>query len=586
MPSSWRVGRFIFLGAIAAGCGSERRNAFEPEDGGTPRVSPDPQGLLDGGGSRGNLLCDETTLRAARSPAGCRFLTTEVSWSGDRLPNWEPEGCHPLLVSNPSTEPVHLRLRFQDRDEDAAPYSTTVTVDGFGATYSPLKGGVLQPGETAVVSVMYAARLPGDPSEHRYSYCPTKAFVESRAPAARHEAVTNAIEFSTDAPVLVFHVHDFQPSTNDGIPECAPTTLYPVFPTHLFAMAVIETGIFKPGLPAQLTSDADGGPVPYVTAPVRRVVLSAFDGTRVALLTPDGTTRSVSLQRGEVWADDPNDAFVGQMISANLPVGVLSFAPNALIPWDFPKDVVEDDRRALSATLPEALWGSEYVAVRHGDRWLGKAEMPPWRIIGGTDGTKLSYEPAMPDGAPTEIERGQLAVFYADAPFVVRSQDAAHAFYVGGHMTGPQYQKQRFGLSGDDTSDLRGAAVSLHAIASARWLRGYSFFGLATYPNLNLVVVRKSKGADVRLDCAGILTGWQPVGASYEYTRIALTGPLYEPVNGCAAGAHRIESADPFTATVWAWGDGETRAALGIWAYGAYGFPLLGVDPVAAPEAH
>jgi hypothetical protein len=572
---------WIFIGAMAAGCAGDRRDGLDPDKRPSDAVAPTPQ-LGDGGAAARFSACDEQALAAARSPAGCRFLTTEVSWSGDRLPNWEPEGCHPLIVTNPTAQAVHLRLRFQDREEDAAPYAAIPSVTGFGADYAALKDGALQAGETAIVAIMYAARLPDDTTMHRYSYCPMKAFVDSRAPAARHEAVTNAIELSSDAPVLAYHVHGFQPSTSDGVPQGSFTTIYPIFPVHLFAASVIETGIFKPGLPLSLTTQDDG---PYPVAPVRRVVLSAFDDTRVDLLTGNDTTRSVVLQRGEVWADDANDGFVGRAITSNHPIGLVSFGPNALIPWDFPNDVAVDDQRALSAALPEAMWGSEYVAVRHGDRWEGKPERPPWRVIGGADGTVLSYEPAKPDGAPDAIARGQLAVFFADAPFVVRSQDSAHEFYLGGHMTGSDYQKQRYGFTGHD-DDIRGGPVSLHAIASSKWVRSYSFFALTTYANLSIVVLRKIGGADVRLDCAGIIGGWKPVGVNYEYTRVPMTGPLYEPIATCAAGPHQIKSADPFSATVWAWGSNETRTGLNIWAYGSYGFPLIGVDPVVDHQAH
>jgi hypothetical protein len=42
-----------------------------------------------------------------------------------------------------------------------------------------------------------------------------------------------------------------------------------------------------------------------------------------------------------------------------------------------------------------------------------------------------------------------------------------------------------------------------------------------TYGETNLVVVRAKGGSEVTLDClTGPLTGWQPVGARYEYTRI------------------------------------------------------------------
>ena len=60
--------------------------------------------------------------------------------------------------------------------------------------------------------------------------------------------------------------------------------------------------------------------------------------------------------------------------------------------------------------------------------------------------------------------------------------------------------------------------------------------------------------ADVKLDCAGVLTGWAPVGAGgqYEVTRIDLvTGGV--PNGTCNNGAHSATSAEPFGLTVWGW---------------------------------
>lgn len=564
-------------------CGTDQRAAFDAP---ALDASPPSASLGDGGSFPNTSLCDEGKLLAARSPAGCRFLATEISWSGNDFPNYEPGGCHPLLVTNSSTEAAHLRLRFEDREEDAAPYATTATVKDLGASYAPLRDGVLHPGETAVVSTILTPYRSDDPTRG-VSECPTKAFVESSAPSARYQTVTPAIELLSDVPILAVYVYRYQLSArlNNGATDGAMTKAYPLFPVHLFATSVMETGIFKPGLPSKITTVDQDGSFPLPVAPVRRVVVSAFDDTQVTLAAPDGSTRTVVLQRGDAWADDSNDAFVGRSVTANRPVGVISGCPSAFIPWDFPNNPEVDEARALSASLPEALWGSEYVAVRHGDRWPGKPEQPPWRIIGGADGTKLTYEPAKPDGAPDTIDRGQLAVFFADAPFVVRSQDAAHPFYVGGHMTGANYQKQRYGFVGYD-EDVRGGPVSLHVLATSRWVKRYDFFALPTYPNANLVVIRKRGAAEVRLDCAGTLAGWQPIGASYEFVRVALTGPLYESVGTCQVGAHQIVSDDPFAATLWGWGDYETVTALGLASSESYGLPLFGVDTETQSSTH
>src|SRR5262249_46306977 len=64
----------------------------------------------------------------------------------------------------------------------------------------------------------------------------------------------------------------------------------------------------------------------------------------------------------------------------------------------------------------------------------------------------------------------------------------------------------------------------------------------------------------VTLDCAGDLTGWQPIGTSgdYELTRVDLVRHDFAPQAGCDNGRHTMTSDAPFGLTVWGWGSAET----------------------------
>jgi IgGFc binding protein len=73
----------------------------------------------------------------------------------------------------------------------------------------------------------------------------------------------------------------------------------------------------------------------------------------------------------------------------------------------------------------------------------------------------------------------------------------------------------------------------------------------------------------VNLDCAGTLTGWQPVGTKgkYQFTRLDLSTGNFQGQNACNNGVHGIkaslEGAPPgdaaaFGLTVWGWGSGAT----------------------------
>lgn len=78
--------------------------------------------------------------------------------------------------------------------------------------------------------------------------------------------------------------------------------------------------------------------------------------------------------------------------------------------------------------------------------------------------------------------------------------------------------------------------------------------------NLVLTRVRGATGfADVTLDCAGTLSGWQPVGTSgrYEVTNVDLIRGGVS--NGtCVNGTHTVSSRAPFGLIVW--GLDETSA--------------------------
>lgn len=535
------------------------------------------------------------------SPAGCRFVVMESTATGGIGPaqlfhNRLFAGCHALLVSNPSPEPARLRLRFKDREEDAAPFARLAKVAGRDVEYEPLTDGALAPRQTAVVSAFYF--YPDDERvRHNVSICPVKAFVESAEPWARGDVVTSGIELISDTPVVVAQAVQFQKDAwpvpdEEAVSPAAQSgsTLFPAFPVEAWDSAPVETGIFKPGLPKELVNpDSDGNPIRLPTLPIRTVVLAAFDGTTVLLPRPDGPPRTVRLQRGEVFAHDPNDAMIGRVISANKPIGVVSYGPAAFIPWDYPIGPEPDGFKAYQPALPARLWGSEFVAVRHGDRWSEMPERPPWRLIGGADRTLLTYEPYHPDGAPDRLERGELAVFFADAPFVVRSQDEQHPFYVGAHMTGSRHQRQRFGDPAPIGGE-RGTPVSSFVLATSRWTRAYPFFALPRYPEHSLVVIRRKGASDVHLDCAGAIAGWHSVDATFEYARVSLTGHLFEPIGHpggtCHAGNHWIESEDPFWATLWAWGNTDTTAEIDLGSGASYASPLLGAEVRALGEAH
>jgi hypothetical protein len=234
------------------------------------------------------------------------------------------------------------------------------------------------------------------------------------------------------------------------------------------------------------------------------------------------------------------------------------------------------DESAHQQIPPVRALGNEYVGVRYRNRYDGIEEAPPWRVVGAVDGTTLEWDPVQPTGAPSTLTAGQVAEFLTNGPFVVRSQDDKHPFYMSAHMTGAaSYDPSQNGKG--STNDGRGDAEFVNVIPPGEFMQSYVLFADPTYPETNLVVVRAKSATgfkDVTLDCAGPLGGWKPVGTglAYEYTRIDLVRHNFQPQGSCDNGRHEMKSVGSFGVTVWGWGSHETDPGFSS-QYVSYAYP-------------
>jgi hypothetical protein len=125
----------------------------------------------------------------------------------------------------------------------------------------------------------------------------------------------------------------------------------------------------------------------------------------------------------------------------------------------------------------------------------------------------------------------------------------------------------------------RGDPEFVNVIPAAQFLNEYVFFTDPTYPETNLVFIRKrgpSGFADVTLDCAGVLSGWQPAGSEdFEYVRFDLSTGNFQGQGGCNNGLNRASSDLPFGLTVWGWGTEVTgqSGSPGYSQYVSYAYP-------------
>ena len=265
-----------------------------------------------------------------------------------------------------------------------------------------------------------------------------------------------------------------------------------------------------------------------------------------------GVPTTYTLGAGEeLQITQPMD-LTGSVIQATSPIAV--FAGATCMNIDVDSAYCDVGHQQLP---PVRAMGSEYVGVRYRNRYDGEPdEVVPWRFVGLADGTTLTFDPPTM-GSPMSLGKGQLVELWAPGPFVVRSQDDAHPFYLSGHMTSA-LSPYAGGTSG------RGDPEFINVIPAKEWLPSYTFFTDPTYSETNLVLVRQPNAQsgydDVNLDCAGNLGGWQSIGgSSYQYTRIDLVRHDFAPQGGCDNGRHLMSSSTPFALVVWGWGSEETE---------------------------
>jgi hypothetical protein len=283
-------------------------------------------------------------------------------------------------------------------------------------------------------------------------------------------------------------------------------------------------------------------------------------------------TRTYKVQRGQYLQFSQLGELTGSAVQADQPVAVIGGSTEMRIPQTLFR--ADSGHQMLP---PIRALGSEYVAVRYRNRRNRGEETVPWRIVGVVDGTVLTFDPPQA-AAPGGVGARQVLRFDATGPFVVRSQDAAHPFYVSQHMTGGMISTDGV----EQQIDGEGDPEFVNMVPPDQFLPRYTFFTDPTYPETNLVVVRRRDGAtglmpDVTLDCAGTLAGWQPIDGQglYEYTRADLQTGDFEAQGGCDNGVHVISGsvaaapdgglAPPavFGVTVWGWGNTITYPPFG-----------------------
>ncbi|HEY8378957.1 MAG TPA: IgGFc-binding protein, partial [Nannocystis sp.] len=458
---------------------------------------------------------------------GCEFWAVKTHLT-------KPASCFAAFIANTWDEPVHIEVEYDGQELDVGQFVKIPVGQGKNLTYGPYDPVAgLPPGQVAI------AFLSRGPAVNQYDCPPCPV-----APAIAEEVEVvdtgrgRGFRISTDRPVAAYQMLPY------GSGDAAITSATLLLPTSVWDTNYVVINAYKQSA---------------LLAPAAKplwAVIAAEDDTQITLDPkvaveggpgvsggPAEVPIVYTLNRGGTIQFAQAAELTGSPLAANKPVGVFGGANCFNVPID--ADYCDGANQQIP---PIKALGSTYVAVRYKNRTMTN-ESPPWRLVGAVDGTLLTWSPAKPSGAPDTLSLGQVVEFNDPGPFVVRSQDSEHPFYLAAYMTGGKAYGER------------GDPEFVNVVPSEQYLDRYVFFTDPTYSETSLVVVRRKVDgsfADVNLGCAGTLGGWTAIDADHEYTRVDLVTGNFQGVGGCANGRHEISSLYPIGVTVWGWGGPES----------------------------
>ena len=562
---------------IAAACGPDRRgDNGNGDDGGGSSCARDlcSADLHDVVDCNGNVIqqCD-ADLGCANGACvdPCDAAAANTSSVGCDYYAVNPDsyltangGCFAAYVANTWSSPVSISVDYNGTALPIDGFARIPTGQGGAITYTPLMGGMLPPNQVAILFLANkppAIPLPG------YEACPSgisPAFTTADA-AVHGTGLGHAFHITTSAPVVAYDIFPY------GGGNSAVTSATLLLPTSAWDTSYVAVDAWEQAhRPTNSPDEGGNASPPFLELVAQQDAthisinpsVAIVGGTGVAA-APANASTTYTLSAGQVLQFTQDAELNGSSITSDAPIGMWG----GHTCMDIPYDKIACDA-AHQQIPPIHAMGSRYVAIRYPNRFANTVESPPWRIMGGADGTTLTYEPAQPPGAPSTLSFGQLAIFNAPGPFIVKSQDADHPFYMSAHMTGCQ--------TVNDGNDCRGDPEFVNVVPPDQYLAAYTFFTDPTYPETHLVLTRERDGAqfdDVTIDCVGTVTGWTPVdaGDQVEYAYVDLVTGNFQGAGSCNNGIHTASSHHKFGLVVWGWGN----AATGLFTstYVSYAYP-------------
>jgi IgGFc binding protein len=542
------------------------------------------QGAVDAGpgddaSSAGTATCVNPCLDTLGQDTsnGCEFFAGVIDTEPTTI-----GACYAVFIVNQwkTGEPARIEI---DRGGATLPIEqfTRIPVGkGTQIAYAPYSAA--QGLAKDQIAIMFLSANPalagtGGDNSNVLAQCPDGIIPAVVPDAAIHgTGIGTAFHIKTNVPVVGYQMIPY----GGGRARVTSATL--LLPTNVWDRGFVAANAHP--------QPSFGGPPPPDNYSPTMMILARDDATQVtinpvtAILggagvapAPAGAPVTYTVGRGQYLQISQPLELTGSPIVSDKPIAVIGGSTFMQVPTG--RQRADTGQQMLP---PVSALGSEYAAVRFRQRATHAVEIVPWRIVGVVDGTQLTWEPQVPPGAPTVMNARQFVEFNSEGQFVVRSQDAAHPFYMAGYMTGgdtPPYlrpEPDAGATAGEDPNDGEGDSEFVNLVPPAQYLPRYTFFTDPTYPETNLVVTRVKDATlgfpEVSLDCTGTLGGWTDLGTGgvYQYTRVDLSTGDFQGVGGCDNGVHTIVANFPtadggttvprFGVTVWGWGNGITFA--------------------------
>lgn len=468
-----------------------------------------------------------TAAEADHSSVGCDYYAVHMD-------TFQPNYCFAVFVANTWTSPAKLDVSYDGAPLAIESFARLPVGSGPQLTYAPYRTSTgIPPGQVAILFLSggTAADQP----------CPVPSAVPNGARLGN--AFAPAFHITTDVPVVAYQIN---PYGGGAVAVTAASLLLPssAWDKNYVAVNVSPSSAGNPSMNIVARED---GTIATITpsAPI-------LAGGGIPARTT-GQPLALTLRAGQHVQITQATELTGSVITSNKPIGFMAGhqcmnMPSTASFCDHGEQMIPPVR-ALS---------HKYVGVMYRPRVAAETSTF-WRLVGAVDGTQLTWSTNV--GGPMTLNKGQSVVFPTGTPFVVESQDKDHPFMLFNYMTGSSHVQAGYG---DPDFVL--------TVPPAQYMKQYVFFADPTYPETNLVIVRARDASqqfrEVTLDCRGAVTGWQPVGADYEFARVDLMTGNFAPVGNCSTGRHEIRSAAPFGLWVWGWGTPNTTSDTRNVSYG------------------